>query len=403
MKLFKSIKSYNRYYMRIAFITTQINLKTGGGSNLSPHLKATSMADLNHKVTVFTFFPEKNSFYKKTKYILVESSTRFKNWMALQIKIFFTLKKYEGDFDVYALEGEHFIWGAGLYRTLGGKTPVLLHFNGPIFSIFEHGTTYAIEHKKIKSLRTRISDGFRKFFEGNIGIQWANNIDIFTISSPLMKEWMANFGLNRAKIVVLSDFDDLLPFFKKREDVVCPFDKSKTNIIYVGRLAPEKGVDTLLSAVNEMDGKNNLMLHIVGDGREKERLIKLSKEYKLENNVLFYGWIDKDRLNTLYHCSDLFVHPARWAEPLGLTIPEAMATGLPVIVPEVSGSAWAGGEACITFKNGDHKDLKNKMEQMIGDKDLRKRLAKNTEKEARRFDYRNSIEPLENLFKKITQ
>ncbi|MDO8493080.1 MAG: glycosyltransferase family 4 protein [bacterium] len=387
--------------MRIAFLTTQVNLKTGGGSNLSPHLKATSMALLGHQVSMFTFFPEKNSFFEKTAYSLIESPTRFKNWMALQIKIFFLLRKHQNDFDIFVFEGEHFIWGAGLYRTLGGKTPVLLHFNGPVFSIYEHGTTYAAGHEVQKSLRTKISDGWRIFFEKNIGVHFANHIDAFTISSPIMKDWMSDFGLNRDKIVVLSDFDDLEIFFKKSE-LVCSFDKSKTNIIYVGRLAPEKGVDTLLKALSEMENRKNIVVHIVGDGREKERLIKMSQEYKLEDSVVFYGWIDKQRLNGLYHDSDFFVHPARWAEPLGLTIPEAMATGLPVIVPEVSGSAWAAGEAGITFKNGDYKDLKDKLKKMIDDKGLREGLAGHAEKEARRFEYRNSIKPLENLLKKIT-
>ncbi len=387
--------------MRIAFLTSQVNLKTGGGSNLSPHLKATSMAKLGHDVTMFTFFPEKNSFFDDLPYKLIESPTRFKNWFALQIKIFFILKKYEKNFDVFAFEGEHFIWGAGLYRTLGGK-PVLMHFNGPLFSIYEHGTIYMQAMPAEKSFKTKMVDGFRKFFEKYIGIHFANNINIFTISSPIMKEWMANFGLNRDKIVVLSDFDDLEPFFKKNENI-CPFDKNKTNIIYVGRLAPEKGVDTLILALYEMKNKKDIVVHIVGDGREKERLIKTAELYKLEDSVIFYGWIDKERLSVLYHCSDFFVHPARWAEPLGLTIPEAMAAGLPVITPEVSGSEWAAGSAGITFKNGNYKDLKEKIERMITDGTLRNNLKSHTEVEARRFDYRNSIKPLENLLKQITQ
>ncbi|MBU4348514.1 hypothetical protein KJ671_03395, partial [Patescibacteria group bacterium] len=151
--------------MKITFITTQINLVTGGGANLSTHLKARSMAKLGHEVKILTLFPEKNSFDETLLYTIIESPTRFKNWMTLQIKIFFILRKYEKKSDVFAFEGEHFIWGAGLYRLLGGKTPVSMHFNGFIFAIFEHGTTYKLEVMSKRSLKTKLSCGFRKYFE----------------------------------------------------------------------------------------------------------------------------------------------------------------------------------------------------------------------------------------------
>ena len=360
------------------------------------------MVKEGHEVTVFTFFPEKNSFFETPPYAVVESKTKFKNWLALQIKIFFFLGKHEMSFDLFAFEGEHFIWGAGLYRTLWGRTPVLLHFNGPIFSIYEHGTAFMARDKTTKSVRTKISDWLRKFFEKNVGLNLANSIDAFTISSPIMRDWMVAFGIDSEKIVVLSDFVDLEPFLKESK-TAHPSNYNKTELIYVGRLAPEKGVDTLLAAINEIDDSKNILVHIVGDGREKERLMKLAKEYGIENKVIFYGWVDKETLNGLYHSSLIFVHPARWAEPLGLTIPEAMASGLPVIVPEISGSVWAAGKAGITFKNGNHKDLKDKIEKLITDKILRENLANEAKKEAERFDYRNSIKPLENLFGKVAR
>lgn len=387
-------------HMRITFITTQINLKTGGGSNMVPHLKACSMTELGHEVKIITLFPEKNSFYEKPPYTIIESPTRFKNWLMLQIKIFFVLKKYESDCDVFSFEGEHFIWGAGLYRLLGGKTPILMHFNGFIYSIYEHGAAYKAENLPKKNLKGKISSWLRILFEKKIGLIWANHIDIFTATTPVIKEMMENFGLH--KMVQLVDFVDLELFFKNNS-AECAMPKDKINILFAGRFVPEKGPDTLLAAIKEMknEDKDKVLVHMVGAGREKERLIELTKEYNIENKVIFYPWRDLKALSNLYHCADIFIHPGRWIDPFSLTVPYAMASGLPVIVPEVSGSAWAAGEGGLTFENGNYKNLKEKIEQLVNNESLRKDLAEKGKKRARQLDYRNFVKPLESLFIKL--
>lgn len=385
--------------MKIAFITTQINIKTGGGSNISPHLKASAMNALGHETDIITLFPEKNSLVDKPVYHLIESPTRFKNWFALQIKIFFTLKKYERAYDAFAFEGEHFIWGAGLYRFLAGKTPILLHFNGPIFSIYEHGSTFNAAEPKRKSLKTKISDWLRNKFEGGIGLFFANHIDFFTADSPLIKEWHEKFGFDQKKISVLPAFVDLEQFFKNIEPMHKK-DNDSISLLYVGRLVPEKGVDTLLSAIKEIKDAR-ITADIVGRGSEDKKLAWLAKEYKIENRVRFHPWADKQTLNNMYHSADVFVHPARWAEPLGLTVIEAMAAGLPVIVPQISGSVWAAGDGGLAFKNGDFMDLKNKIEKLADNADLRKNMSDKAKNRSKQFDYRNSAKILEGILSGI--
>lgn len=385
--------------MRITFLTTQINLKTGGGSNISPHLKACSMRKSGHETRMITLFPEKNAFIEDPPYTVIEIPTRFKNWLMLQIKIFFVLKKYENSCDVFAFEGEHFIWGAGLYRALGGKDPVIMHLNGPIFSIYEHGSTYNAEKPAKRSLKTKISSWLRIKFEKNIGLNWANHIDTFTADSPLIKEWHEAFGF-KAIITVLPAFVDLEPFFQKNDNQ-CDPSENKINLLYVGRLVKEKGVDTLLAAIKELADKTEIYVRIAGNGPEKHDLETKAKDLKLENNVIFYPWSDKKTISDLYHCSDIFVHPARWAEPLGLTVIEAMASGLPVIVPEISGSSWAAGEGGLTFKNGNIKDLREKIDKLINNNNLRKDLGEKAKTRAKQFDYRNSIGKLEAILQNL--
>jgi len=276
---------------------------------------------------------------------------------------------------------------------------VVMHLNGPIFSIYEHGATYNAEYPAKRSMKTKISSWLRIRFEKNVGLRWADHIDIFTADSPLIKDWHEKFGF-KAKITVLPAFVDLEPFMQKNKSN-CGGAKDKINLLYVGRLVKEKGVDTLLSAIKGSANKERVVARIAGNGPEKQNLETKAKDLGLEKNIIFYPWSDKNTINDLYHCADIFIHPARWAEPLGLTVIEAMASGLPVIVPEISGSSWAAGEGGLTFKNGNAEDLREKMDKLINDKGLREDLAERSRTRAKQFDYRNSVEKLEKIIKDI--
>ena len=114
-------------------------------------------------------------------------------------------------------------------------------------------------------------------------------------------------------------------------------DEHLFRIIYVGRLIEEKGVSNLLQALAKV--KFNYSLTIVGDGGYSNQLKKLAKELKLEDKVSFVGtqwnvheWLKK---------ADLFIHPCLWNEGFGITLIEAMASGVPCIaynrgaIPEI--------------------------------------------------------------------
>ena len=104
-------------------------------------------------------------------------------------------------------------------------------------------------------------------------------------------------------------------------------------LLYVGRLIPLKGVGVLLSA---LAGLSNVTLTVAGDGPEAERLAGLAGEYGM--SVRFHGNVAHEELPELYRAHDAFVLPSR-NEGMSNTVLEAMASGLPVIVTDVGGTA----------------------------------------------------------------
>lgn len=97
-------------------------------------------------------------------------------------------------------------------------------------------------------------------------------------------------------------------------------------LIFVGRLAPEKGIDTIKPLLQAND---HIHLAIVGDGPEMENL----QAHFKETNTIFTGYKHGKDLAEIYASADAFIFPSS-TETLGLVITEAMVSGTPVIAAE---------------------------------------------------------------------
>jgi len=100
-------------------------------------------------------------------------------------------------------------------------------------------------------------------------------------------------------------------------------------LVGVGRLAGEKRWDNVIHAVQRLRGKEQVRLVIFGEGPELERLRALADPAVVS---LFGPERDRNRLAAVMASADLFVHGGAY-ETYGFSVAEAMASGLPVVVP----------------------------------------------------------------------
>lgn len=119
------------------------------------------------------------------------------------------------------------------------------------------------------------------------------------------------------------------------------YDDSKKNneftFISVCNLKKDKNIELLLKAYsNVFNNKSNTKLIIIGDGEEKERLLKLSNELNINDNVEFVGAVLREQLHKYLESSSVFVLPSKY-ETFGVAYIEAMSCGLPIITTKCGG------------------------------------------------------------------
>jgi D-inositol-3-phosphate glycosyltransferase len=155
-------------------------------------------------------------------------------------------------------------------------------------------------------------------------------------------------------------------------------------ILYVGRLAPIKGVETLLDAVALLraQGVGADLLVVGGDADEpleghEGYLRRRVVEGGLGDCVRFLGPQPQDRLRGYYVAADVTVLPSHY-ESFGMVALEAMACGSPVVASRVGGLATIvrDGATGYLVPEGDVSALAARLSELIADPDLRERMGR---------------------------
>ncbi len=109
------------------------------------------------------------------------------------------------------------------------------------------------------------------------------------------------------------------------------------NLLFLGRLVPEKGVQVLIEALPAILQKAGpVRLFIAGKGPYQPELVELAQSLGVADRVIFFGYVNDHDRNELLDRSDVAVIPSLY-EPFGIVALEAMAAGLPVVVSDTGG------------------------------------------------------------------
>lgn len=204
--------------------------------------------------------------------------------------------------------------------------------------------------------------------------------------APLVLEFFEDFDGIKAVIPNGIDIGEFNPKNPKIEK----FNDGKINILFVGRIEKRKGLIYLLKAYKNLIKKfSNLRLIVVGKGN----LERECKEWTNDNNlaeVYFEGEKSGKELPSYYATCDIFVSPAIFGESFGIVLLEAMASGKPIVAFANRGySQFMKGKFGEKFlvKPKDYRGLANKIEILINDEKLRKKMGEWGREEAKKYSW----------------
>lgn len=145
----------------------------------------------------------------------------------------------------------------------------------------------------------------------------------------------------------------------------------ENELIFLGRLVSDKGVDILIQALFELKKRKvEPRLTIVGDGPEKHTLDQLLIDLDLTDQVRFMGSKGGDELVSILNQHEIMVVPSRWNEPFGVVALEGIACGCIVVGSSGGGLKDAIGPCGETFENGDLTGLTNILWEILSDADV---------------------------------
>jgi D-inositol-3-phosphate glycosyltransferase len=155
-------------------------------------------------------------------------------------------------------------------------------------------------------------------------------------------------------------------------------------VLYVGRIAPIKGLETLLDAIADRSRAGSRLRVLVVGGEADEPAAGHEAEIRqrvealgLREVVRFVGAQPQETLRDYYLAADVTVLPSYY-ESFGMVALEAMACGSPVIGSRVGGLATTVRDGVTGFlvPDGDASALAERLDAVLGDEDLRYRLGR---------------------------
>jgi glycosyltransferase involved in cell wall biosynthesis len=182
------------------------------------------------------------------------------------------------------------------------------------------------------------------------------------------------------------DVELLRGVFQKRE-MREAFRCSGVSVGYVGRIVPEKGIDTVIRSAAVVMKSRSAQLHLYGDGPQPylSLLHELCAELGISDLVRFHGWVPHERLPEILLGLDIALYLPVWDEPLSLSIQECMASGLPVIATRVGGTPELVSEpgGLILVNVGDYHEVSQRIAELTVSYDHLKAVSRASAETAR--------------------
>lgn len=206
---------------------------------------------------------------------------------------------------------------------------VIVHYKAPILYLYAlmikrkypHIQILAYVHEDVNNCSSK-NKGVRSVAKHaiiNLFFQRADGM--IAISDFVKRSIIKRYHVPEEKIEMIYNGVDINRFQQSIYD-----SQEQRELIYVGRLTEDKGVQNVIRVLAELPKDLSWRFGIVGDGSYRSMLEKMAKQYQLESKIKFWG--NRRDVQQLLSKSEIFIHMPEWEEGFGIAVVEAMAAGL---------------------------------------------------------------------------
>jgi glycogen(starch) synthase len=172
------------------------------------------------------------------------------------------------------------------------------------------------------------------------------------------------------------------------------------NILFVGRITAQKGVETLIrTAKRVLESNQNVKFTVVGLGDKLSYIIQLAEEAGIGNSIDFKGKVSRKKLPKFFKKADLLFMPSV-SEPFGLVATEAAQFGLPIVMSNQSGTLEIL-PGILTAEYWDGKTFAKHILMLLQHKKLRKDFGKANQKAVKKYSWKRNAEKLMEEYGKL--
>ena len=198
---------------------------------------------------------------------------------------------------------------------------------------------------------------------------------VFCVSEFIKKKFLEGINKNIQKVHVL---------YNGVERKLKKFPKKKKEVLFVGRLVPEKGVDLYVDVIQSiankfLDWKFNLIgSYRLGDDSNKGSFVNrvINKFKNISDKTEFYGFQNHNFVQKKMESASIIIIPSIWEEPFGLVAAEAMSNGIAIIASDIGGIPEIIKKNGILIKNINEQKLKYELEGLMSNCDKIKMFQK---------------------------
>ena len=221
--------------------------------------------------------------------------------------------------------------------------------------------------------------------------------DVIIVSNKLVKKQLINLNFDKNKIQVVSIGIDISFYAKIKNSEI------KYDAVYLGRLNYSKGIFELIDIWKKVTNKiRKAKLAIIGEGSYeiKKALLKTINDNKLNNNIIYLGYLSDKNAFSVIKSSKLLVNPSH-EEGFGLIILQAIACNIPVISWNLASYKYTFEDYLITIKEGDISAFSNSVIKLLNNKEQRNHISKRAFEFVKKYDWKNVLQKYHDIFENV--